>query len=116
MSVSSEQLISLTTDISYLQMPTNLGFIRFENDDGEKCIYIVDSGNDETNGARILDFIRENFPDHTLKVILNTLQKFFGDPPPRITQPFRVPARMMEQTSLTSRLGSIISELPFSIA
>ena len=72
MSVTNEQFISLTTHISYLRMPTNLGFICFENGAGEKCIYIVDSGNDETNGARILDFIRENFSDYKLKVILNT--------------------------------------------
>ena len=72
MSVTNEQLVNLTAHISYLKMPTNLGFIRFENEAGEKCIYIVDSGNDETNGARILDFIRENFSDYKLKVILNT--------------------------------------------
>ena len=53
-------------------MPTNLGFICFEGDGGEKSIYIVDSGNDETNGARILDFISENFAGYQLKVILNT--------------------------------------------
>ncbi len=53
-------------------MPTNLGFICFEGNGGEKSIYIVDSGNDETNGARILDFISENFAGYQLKVILNT--------------------------------------------
>ncbi|MBQ9908577.1 MAG: MBL fold metallo-hydrolase [Treponema sp.] len=72
MSVTNEQLIKLTDHISYLRMPTNLGFICFEGDGGEKSIYIVDSGNDETNGARILDFISENFAGYQLKVILNT--------------------------------------------
>ena len=72
MSVTSEQLIPISKHISYLSMPTNLGFIKFEGKSGEKCIYIVDSGNDETTGARILDFIRENFPDYALKVIMNT--------------------------------------------
>ncbi|MBP5753802.1 MAG: hypothetical protein J6W60_13250, partial [Treponema sp.] len=67
MSVTNEQLVNLTEHISYLKMPTNLGFIRFESEAGEKCIYIVDSGNDETSGARILDFIGENFPDYSLK-------------------------------------------------
>ena len=72
MSVTNEQLVQLTSHISYLKMPTNLGLIRFESESGEKCIYIVDSGNDETSGARVLDFIGENFPDYSLKVILNT--------------------------------------------
>ncbi len=72
MSVTSEQLISLTEHISYLKMPTNIGFIRFEREKGEKCIFIVDSGNDETTGKRILDFINENFPDYKLCAILNT--------------------------------------------
>ena len=72
MSVTSEQLCPLTEHIFYLKMPTNIGFIRFENELGEKCIFIVDSGNDETTGARILNFIRENFSEYKLQVILNT--------------------------------------------
>ncbi|MBQ8013061.1 MAG: MBL fold metallo-hydrolase [Treponema sp.] len=72
MSVTSEQLVPLSEHISYLSMPTNLGFIRFFDETGKDCVYLIDSGNDETTGARILDFIRANFPDATLKAIINT--------------------------------------------
>ena len=72
MSVTNEQLIPLTKHISYIKMPTNIGFIRFTNEKGENCIFLVDSGNDETTGARILDFIKENFPKDRLRCILNT--------------------------------------------
>lgn len=72
MSVTAEQLIKLTSHISYLSMPTNLGFIRFFDGAGKDCVYLIDSGNDETTGARILDFIKANFPDATLKAIINT--------------------------------------------
>ena len=40
-------------------------------------------------------------------------ETYFGDPPPRITHPFFVPARMKAHTSLTSLLGSIIRRLSF---
>ena len=39
--------------------------------------------------------------------------KFFGDPPPRMTQPFCFPASTIAQTSLTSLFGSIMNRLPF---
>ena len=72
MSVTSEQLLKLSEHIFYLSMPTNLGFVRFFDEAGEDCIYLIDSGNDETTGARILDFIRGNFPGARLKAIINT--------------------------------------------
>ena len=72
MSVTSEQLVKLSKHISYLSMPTNLGFIRFFEEAGNEVIYLIDSGNDETTGARILDFIRSNFPAAQLKAIINT--------------------------------------------
>ena len=72
MSVTSEQLVNLTEHISYLKMPTNIGFIRFFDNAGEECVYLIDSGNDETTGARILDFIKANFPGAALKAIINT--------------------------------------------
>ena len=72
MSVTSEQLIPLSAHISYLRMPTNIGFLHFESEKDGDCIYLVDSGNDETTGMRILDFIKENFPESSLRAILNT--------------------------------------------
>ncbi|MBQ9281591.1 MAG: MBL fold metallo-hydrolase [Treponema sp.] len=72
MSVTTEQLVTLSEHISYLSMPTNIGFIRFFDGAGKDCVYLIDSGNDETTGARILDFIKANFPDATLKAIINT--------------------------------------------
>ena len=72
MSVTNEQLISLSEHISYLSMPTNLGFVHFFDESGLEQIYLIDSGNDETTGARILDFIRENFPNAKLRAVINT--------------------------------------------
>lgn len=72
MSVTTEQLVKLTSHISYLKMPTNIGLLSILQDDGRTDLYLVDSGNDETNGARLLDFIRSNFPDGTLKAVINT--------------------------------------------
>lgn len=72
MSVTTEQLIKLSEHISYLRMPTNIGFLALPCDDGKTDIYLIDSGNDETTGARLLDFIKENFPCGRLKAVLNT--------------------------------------------
>ena len=72
MSVTNEQLFQLSEHISYLKMPTNTGFLTIPQKNGKNHIYLIDSGNDETNGARLLDFINENFPQSTLKAIINT--------------------------------------------
>ncbi len=74
MSIIENQLVNLSEHISYLKMPTNTGFIRVEKEagNGENDIYLVDSGNDDTSGLRILDFINENFPGDTLKAVINT--------------------------------------------
>lgn len=72
MSVTSEQLVNLSEHISYLKMPTNIGLIALPKTGGKTDIYLIDSGNDETNGARLLDFIRSKFPDGTLKAVINT--------------------------------------------
>lgn len=64
--------MNLSENISYLKMPTNTGFIRAKNASGKSDIYLVDSGNDDTSGLRILDFIKENFPEDTLKAVINT--------------------------------------------
>lgn len=72
MSVTTEQLVKLTSHVSYLKMPTNIGLISIPQDDGTSDIYLVDSGNDETNGARLLDFISANFSDWSLKAVINT--------------------------------------------
>ncbi|MCR4821427.1 MAG: MBL fold metallo-hydrolase [Treponema sp.] len=72
MSVTSEQLVKLSEHIFYLKMPTNIGFIYLTEEGGEESVYIIDSGNDESSGARILDFIKSNFPRASLKAIINT--------------------------------------------
>lgn len=72
MSIIESQLVNLSENISYLKMPTNTGFIRAKNAAGTSDIYLVDSGNDDTSGLRILDFIKENFPKDTLKAVINT--------------------------------------------
>ncbi|WP_294427859.1 MBL fold metallo-hydrolase [uncultured Treponema sp.] len=72
MSVTNDQLVRLSTHIFYLKMPTNTGLITIPQQDGKFDIYLVDSGNDETNGARLLDFIKERFPGSNLRAILNT--------------------------------------------
>ena len=72
MSVTNEQLLRLSEHISYLKMPTNIGFLTFPRENKKNDIYLIDSGNDETTGAKILDFIGEFFPNSTLKAILNT--------------------------------------------
>ena len=53
-------------------MPTNIGFLTLPSKNGETDIYLIDSGNDETTGARLLDFIKEFFPKSKLRAILNT--------------------------------------------
>ncbi|WP_407425464.1 MBL fold metallo-hydrolase [Treponema sp.] len=72
MSVTTEQLIKLSEHISYLKMPTNIGLITICRDDGITELYLIDSGNDETNGARILDFLNTKFTQYRLKAIINT--------------------------------------------
>ena len=72
MSIIESQLVNLSENISYLKMPTNTGFIRAKNAAGASDIYLVDSGNDDTSGLKILDFIKENFPEDTLKAVINT--------------------------------------------
>ncbi len=72
MSIIESQLVNLSENISYLKMPTNTGFIRAKNASGASNIYLVDSGNDDTSGLRILDFIKENFPEDNLKAVINT--------------------------------------------
>ena len=72
MSVTTEQLVKLSEHISYLKMPTNTGLITIPRGEGKCDLYLIDSGNDETNGARLLDFMRINFPNGTLRAIINT--------------------------------------------
>lgn len=72
MSVTNEQLVRLSEHISYLKMPTNTGFLSIPQKNGGVDIYLIDSGNDETNGARLLDFIRSYVPNGRLKAIINT--------------------------------------------
>ncbi|MBR1402820.1 MAG: MBL fold metallo-hydrolase [Treponema sp.] len=72
MSVTTEQLVKLSEHISYLKMPTNTGLITIPRGEESCDLYLIDSGNDETNGARLLDFMRNNFPNGTLRAIINT--------------------------------------------
>lgn len=72
MSVTENQLVKLSAHISFLKMPTNIGLIKVQSKDGKEDIYIVDSGNDDTCGQRIIDFINGNFPGARLKAVLNT--------------------------------------------
>lgn len=72
MSVTENQLIKLTEHISFLKMPTNIGLIKIQSSEKSEDIYIVDSGNDDTCGLRIIDFINGNFPEARIKAVLNT--------------------------------------------
>lgn len=72
MSVTGNQLIKLTEHISFLKMPTNIGLIKIQGSEKSEDIYIVDSGNDDTCGLRIIDFINGNFPEARIKAVLNT--------------------------------------------
>ena len=72
MSLTQDQFVQLSSHVAYLKMPTNTGLLSFPRESGGYDLYLIDSGNDETAGARLLDFINSNFPSSTLKAIINT--------------------------------------------
>lgn len=72
MSITETELVHLSSHISFLRTPTNIGFIKLKNEKGSEDIYIIDSGNDDTSGLKILDFIKRYAPSAALKAVINT--------------------------------------------
>lgn len=72
MSLTETELSQLSRHVFHLKMPTNTGIIALPSEPGGTEIYIIDTGNNETTGKRILDFVGKTFRNAHIKAILNT--------------------------------------------
>jgi len=72
MSVIQNRFYNLSSHVSYIGSSTNIGIIAFEDNNGSKIIYMIESGNDAEQAKEILDCTKEKFPEYTLKTVLNT--------------------------------------------
>ncbi|MBQ0051525.1 MAG: MBL fold metallo-hydrolase [Treponema sp.] len=58
--------------ITLLKMATNTGILNVPKKDGKSDVYLIESGNDDTSGLKLLELIAEMFPQGKLKAVINT--------------------------------------------
>lgn len=66
------ELIKLSAHISYIPIATNIGVIALSNGEGNKNIYLIDSGNNEKHVDSILEVLSRSFKNFSIKAIINT--------------------------------------------
>lgn len=67
-----KKLVQLSKHIYFLPFSTNIGVIALDSETTKKNIYLIESGNDETQADLIFQKISSFFPDFELKAVINT--------------------------------------------